>query len=464
MASIRKINGKKGVTYKITVSMGRTWDDKQIRHFKTWKPDKKMTERQADKEAQRVAYEFEKALENGYAADNRQIFSEYARYVIELKERGGAARNTIKIYSNFMKRLDNHIGHLKLSAIRPQHLNNLYKELMQKGEKITRDKSYPLIDFKKLLEERGEGRCAFSKYCGISEDTTRRVCKGLYIGHKSAEKIAAYVGEPCNKLFNVERENACLSASTIHRIHSFISVVLTQAEKEMLIPYNPASRATPPRREYHKPNYFQPEQIAQILEAVEKEPIMWRTMIELMILSGARKGEILALKWRNVDFENKQIKIDSSLSYLPEYGIYEGATKTRNIRFIPLPDPMIDQLKKYRIWQTKRRLMLGDMWVNTDYVFTQKFGGAMSTGAINSYLNKFTEKNGLPHINPHSFRHTTASILIANNVDIVTVAHILGHTTTATTMEVYAHAIEENTRKAAECVSDVILKARKTLP
>ena len=104
MASIKKIEGKGGVSYKITVSMGRDARDRQIRHYKTWKPDKPMTARQMEKDVRRIAYEFERDLQIGFQADNRQTFEQYAEYVIDLKERGGAAKNTIRFIITLQRR------------------------------------------------------------------------------------------------------------------------------------------------------------------------------------------------------------------------------------------------------------------------------------------------------------------------------------------------------------------------
>ena len=100
----------------------------------------------------------------------------------------------------------------------------------------------------------------------------------------------------------------------------------------------------------------------RILEAVDREPIKWRTMFHLLIVTGARRGELLALKWDNVDFQNNQIYIDGCLSYLPDRGKYEGPTKTRKSRYITLPTESITLLRKYRAWQAEQRLMWGDKW------------------------------------------------------------------------------------------------------
>lgn len=85
MASIRKIEGKNGVSYKITVTKGRDLNGRQVRHYLTWTPEPKMTPRQIEKAVQKAAFTFEQEIEKGFAVDNRQTFSEYARYVIHLK-------------------------------------------------------------------------------------------------------------------------------------------------------------------------------------------------------------------------------------------------------------------------------------------------------------------------------------------------------------------------------------------
>lgn len=106
MASIRKIEGKNGVSYKITVTKGRDLNGRQVRHYLTWTPEPKMTPRQIEKAVQKAAFTFEQEIEKGFAVDNRQTFSEYARYVIHLKEHSGKKRRTIESYTDLLRRID----------------------------------------------------------------------------------------------------------------------------------------------------------------------------------------------------------------------------------------------------------------------------------------------------------------------------------------------------------------------
>lgn len=104
---------------------------------------------------------------------------------------------------------------------------------------------------------------------------------------------------------------------------------------------------------------------------------------------------------------------------------------------------------------------MGDLWQDNDLLFTRADGSALNPGAINLELNLFCERHGLPHLNPHLFRHSVASILLSSGVDVLTVSTMLGHADTSTTLDTYAHEIEEARRKTAECVSEVILKKKK---
>lgn len=461
MASIKKIEGKTGTSFKITVTRGRDSRGKQIRHFKTWTPDRPMTARQMEREVKRVAVDFEREIELGYQADNRQTVEQYAWYVIGLRERQGAAKRTLATYHYFMERVVPALGHLKLSEVRPQHLNAFYRDLGAAGARKKEDMAVPKVNFRALLVGRGMTQGAFARASHISHTMVERLCHGEHISLKRAEYIADFLGEKTRDLFKIERDTGGLSHGTIRRFHGFLSIVFAQAEKEMIIPYNPAKRASPPGREESAPNYFQPEQVEQILKALETEGIKHRTMVHLFIVTGCRLGEIVGLKWEKVDFDNKQIKIDCCLGYTPKTGVFEGPTKTKNTRFVALPEETVAMLRKYRAWYLEQQLLNGDRWNRTGYLFTKDDGSPIIPGTVNGWLDRFSKRHGLPHINPHSFRHTAASILISEGVDIVTVSKMLGHANPSMTTDTYSHIIEDAKRKATECVADVILRRKK---
>lgn len=252
-----------------------------------------------------------------------------------------------------------------------------------------------------------------------------------------------------------------LSNKTILEHHRLISTILAQAEKEMLIPYNPASRAEPPQPQKKEVTYFQPDEIIAIRDALESEPIKWRTATHLLLITGCRRGEIMGLKWAKVDFENNRIHIDNNLQYTAARGLYEETPKTAaSVRNIKLPAETMQLLWQYRSWQARQRLASGDRWTYTDYVFTQENGKPMHPDSLTDWLGKFSKRHDLPHINPHAFRHTMASILYFNGMDSVTISKRLGHAKVSTTADIYAHIIQEADERAAECIGDVVLGHR----
>lgn len=458
MASIRKIEGKGGVSYKITVSMGRDAQDKQIRHFKTWKPDRPMTARQMEKEVQRVALEFEREITLGFQADNRQTFAQYAAYVYSLQEQRGDKPQTLHRIKRQTARINEHIGHMKLADIRPQHLTALYKKLSEPGQNRWRVYAVPAVDFNEL---RGtDNYNEFAEKCGVYGRLIANLCRGQQITRKNAAIIEQHLGR--KDLFKIVGNDTPLSPGTIRDYHGVIYAILAQAEREMIIPYNPAEKVTlPPKSRVRPSDSLQPEQVQNMLEALEGEPLDIQTMLTLFIATGCRRGEIMGLRWEKVDFATGQLKIDRCLHYLPDRGVFEGATKTNNTRYIVLPKEAVALLRKYRAWQIERRLAMGDQWQDTGYVFTRADGTALNPNTANLIINKFCNKYGFPRIHPHTFRHTAASILLSNGIDVLTVSKMLGHADTSTTLDTYGHAIEEAKRKAAECISDAILRKKQ---
>ena len=229
----------------------------------------------------------------------------------------------------------------------------------------------------------------------------------------------------------------------------------------MLVPYIAAAIASPPKSKSPEPNFFPPHEIAEILAALESEPLKWRTITHLLLVTGCRRGEIMGLKWSKIDLDERRIKIDSNLLYSKERGVYEGPTKTENIRFLQIPEETIALLKQYHTEQESMKIANGDRWNDLDFVFTQDDGRPMNPSSITAWLTGFSKRHGLRHINPHAFRHSVASILIANGTDVVTVSKQLGHTKPGTTDNFYAHLIEEEKSKASECIADVMLRQRK---
>jgi integrase len=460
MATIEKQVGKNGTTYRITVYAGFDTQGKRIRHRMNYKPTPGMTPRQIEKAAQKAAMDFERSIEQGFALDNRQTFAEYADYVLDLKQRTGTKARTLDRYQDMMVRINQAIGHIKLADLRPQHLNSFYKNLAEPGIRMGGGSAKAKIDMVAWLKKNKLSRGKLAEKACISAATVGVAVRGESIKIEKAQAIAQAMEKKVDDVFKVEKNMEPLADKTILEHHRLISTILAQAEKEMLVPYNAAAKATPPRTTKKDPNYFQPETVAAILEALESEPLKWRLITHLLIVTGCRRGEIMGLKWEKIDFKNNRVKIDRALVSSKSKGVYEESTKTSDIRHLTLPRETMGLLRQHKMEQFRLQLSNGDRWLRTDYVFTQDNGNHMSPDSITGWLKDFSIRHGLPHINPHAFRHTVASVLLANGTDIVTVSKQLGHASITTTENFYSHIIEENKTKAAECIADVLIRKK----
>ena len=400
MANIQERRDKSGklISYSIRVFRGRDAEGKQLKPYTaTFDVQPTWTEKSARKKAEAFAATFEKECKEGTRTDTRTTFQEYCEYAIGLKEQRGTKHSTIVRYKELTTRIYPAIGHIKLKDLRADHLNDLYTKLGNDGQ---------------------------------------------------------------NK-----RTGGGLSPKTILEHHRLISTVLEQALKEGLVPFNVAGRTTLPKTEKKEVNYFQPEQIAEIRDCldreVEAEPsrIKWKTILHLFLITGARRGEILGLKWDRVDFDKNCIFICNNILYSPDRGIYEDTPKTStSTRYITLPADTMRLLRQYKLWQAAERLRLGEYYQNNNFVFSQDNGKPMHPDSVTDWMNKFSNRNGLPHINPHAFRHTMASMLYFNGVDSVSISKRLGHAQVSTTANIYAHVMEEADQRNADILTEVFLK------
>lgn len=462
MAGIEKRVAADGsLSYRITITEGLDSSGKKVRHRMTFKPEAGMSARQAEKAAQKAAFEFEQQFEQGYSVDQDQRFSDYAAYVLELKLNTGLKRSTYERYLTMMPRINSQIGRLYLKAIRPMHLNQLYSYLSKPGMREGSFKAVARIDVNQMLKRKHLSRQQLAKDAGVSPMTITNFCRKLAITKECADKIAEALEKNFDDVFLAERDMTPLSAKTILEHHRLVHTILAQAEKEMLVPYNAADKSTPPKREMPEVNYFQPEQVCQIMDALQSEPLKWQVCTHLLMITGGRRGEICGLEWSKIDFERKRLKFDSAVLYSRDIGLYETSTKTRNRRYVPLPDETLSLLREYRLSLEEVKAVKGDSWEDNDYILRQDNGKPMHPDSINGWLREFSERHGLPHINPHAFRHTAASVMIVEGTDIVTISKMLGHAKVSTTEDIYSHVIEESKEQAGNALANVYYRKNR---
>lgn len=186
-------------------------------------------------------------------------------------------------------------------------------------------------------------------------------------------------------------------------------------------------------------------------------PIKYKTSIILAIYTGMRREEILGLEWHDIDFGKQEITIVRASQYTPEKGIYTDDLKTTSsYRTISFPNNIAEILIEYKAWQDEKRDKLGTLWKDSNRIFTQETGEPMHPDTFSGWFSKFIKAKNLPKVTFHGLRHTNASILIANGVDLKTVSSRLGHASVQITTDTYTHLIRKVEREAGNKMEEIL--------
>lgn len=180
-------------------------------------------------------------------------------------------------------------------------------------------------------------------------------------------------------------------------------------------------------------------------------------MVLLDIYTGMRCGELMGLSWSNINLEIRTIKIVQASQYLPEKGTFMKDTKNdSSVRLVSIPQSLVSLLKKYKAYWDEEKLKAGELWTNSDLLFTKWNGGPMFTYTLTNWFPEFLKRHKLPHITPHGLRHTSATLLISQGINIRAVSERFGHARTSTTMDIYAHALKSSDREAADKLDNLL--------
>ena len=241
-----------------------------------------------------------------------------------------------------------------------------------------------------------------------------------------------------------EHQPKGLSAKTVRNINQVISSAMDFAVAQKIISENPRKAVALPKVEHKEMQTIPAEQLQAFLKEAKETGVYEMYYIELA--TGLRRGELLGLKWTDVDWKNGIIKVCRSITRI-NGEIVESTLKTKNsYRTVSISPQAIEVLK-----QQKAK-------TNDQYIFPSPNGGPISPDSVNNMLKRVLARAGIPKVRFHDLRHTFATIALQNGVDIKTVSGMLGHFSAGFTLDTYAHVTTSAQKEAAETMSQVLSK------
>ena len=427
MASIKERSG----SYQITVSCGRDIYGKKLIETTTYTPDPSLTPKKRQKAVEEFARQFEADIKNGIAMDGRKItLKEFTdRWLREYASQKLQPGTVEKYQAELDEKILPVIGHLKLSELRPATLNATFVAMTKDGAR-------------KDGKSGGYSRATIKKTQDVLSSVLRTATEWEIIEKNPMDKVRS-VGEcAADKLEFFTPEQA--------------AIFLDYIEKPYKIKTKGHKRTDDTGIEYSVGDY----------ERTKEIPEQIRVLFNLAIYGGLRKGELLALEWSDIDFDNDTVSITKAVSVVGgEQITKEPKTKTSR-RTVSIPHFLTQRIKSLKHERLKYRLSIGDYWQGADWLFIQENGKQMSYSTpYSAFQDTIARYNAdkkadkqLPAIPFHGLRHTSATLLIASKQDVRTVSSRLGHAQASTTMNIYAHALQETDRKAVNALENMLVK------
>ena len=263
------------------------------------------------------------------------------------------------------------------------------------------------------------------------------------------------------KMASPEKQAKPLSARTVQHYYDTLDAMLDKAVQWDILSHNPMDKVDRPKAKKAKAHYLTEERAVELLRCLRHEENMcYRAALLLALLCGLRLGEVGELRLSDVDWKNNTIDISRALIYTPQTGSYAGGTKTEaGERLISLPPGMMAVLHETREYQKEVQTWAGDLWKGEGWIVHGWNGARLHHDTPSKWFRRFADANGFEGVRFHDLRHTHATILLANSIDVVAVATRLGHSDASTTLKVYAHALRRRDEDAARAVQGLLDRA-----
>ena len=299
---------------------------------------------------------------------------------------------------------------------------------------------------------------SFQKYEGIY----RNYVQDTQLGKMKLKDLrATHIQQYYNKLIDIDKK----PISTVKGVNTRLKPCLSEAEKQGYIQKNYCKMITLPKEYKTKEiKVLSTSEQKQFIEAIKGHEL--EVLFLTALSTGLRLGEILGLHWSDINFDKGELTVNRTLQRVTEISrngkreskVIEQIPKTKNsIRNIPVPENILCILKDYKVKQYKNRSKLGELYLDTDYVFCNNFGHPIDDKKPARNLKGILSKLDIEPIKFHALRHTYATRLFEANVPPKTVQILMGHYDISITMDIYTHVMEDTKLEAVEKLNEIFI-------
>lgn len=250
-----------------------------------------------------------------------------------------------------------------------------------------------------------------------------------------------------------------LSGKTLLQHYRVLHKALNFAFKNKLIKDNPIEYVDPPKPNKYHAKVLSLEEIKRLLECLKGSDL--EVIINVALALGLRRGELLGLKWSDINFDEETVTIRNNLVRAGSELIIKTPKSDSSNRTLKISKNIIDMLKKHKVKQNEIKLQLGENYKNNDLVFCNKDGSMINPSTFSHIFSDFLKKNNLPQIRLHDLRHTNATLMLKSNISPKVAGNRLGHSTVTITLDLYSHVLTDMDKEAAQKIDNIIYGRQK---
>ena len=278
-----------------------------------------------------------------------------------------------------------------------------------------------------------------------------------YVGGLKLNKLQpAHISNLYSELLISGKHNGegGLSKRSVLHVHRVLKTALTRAVKWQVLLRNPCDAVDPPKPDKKERQTFTAEETLDLLEKTQGNRLF--LPILLAVTTGMRRGEVLGLRWKDIDLDKKRLYVRQSVVSTKEHGVEIKSPKTgSSSRSIALPQTTIDGIRQYRSKQAELYLKLG-IGLTPDSMLFDEYTGFNVPNSLTIAYAYFIKSHGFKHVTFHDLRHTHATHLLEKNINPKIVSERLGHSTIALTMNTYSHVMPTMQEEAANAIEQML--------